>query len=246
MKSPVILVIDEQKSSRDTIRAILAPDGFAVLEAADVASGLRMLNQSSPDLILMDFNLKGKNGLELALDVKANDIDVERASNDRGGEKAFGGRGSIDLELRQHMTAGGQWASSLNGLWKISLIKGYMQDRGRDRRRRGKPTPITRCSASGNIRSGVIRSSDFFYLGDDLQAQGGGWLHLVRKQLDCNLSVKMGRIPPFPVRVYGPLDKPQTSIGAGTALLRILGSIAGSVGDVIGGLFGSIGQLMSK
>ena len=185
-------------------------------------------------------------GLELALDVKANDIDVERASNDRGGEKAFGGRGSIDLELRQHMTAGGQWASSLNGLWKISLIKGYMQDRGRDRRRRGKPTPITRCSASGNIRSGVIRSSDFFYLGDDLQAQGGGWLHLVRKQLDCNLSVKMGRIPPFPVRVYGPLDKPQTSIGAGTALLRILGSIAGSVGDVIGGLFGSIGQLMSK
>lgn len=70
MKSPVILVIDEQKSSRDTIRAILAPDGFAVLEAADVASGLRMLNQSSPDLILMDFNLKGKNGLELALEVQ--------------------------------------------------------------------------------------------------------------------------------------------------------------------------------
>lgn len=185
-------------------------------------------------------------GLELALDVKADGIDVERASNDRGGEKAVGGRGSIDLELRQQMTAGGQWASSLNGLWKMSLHKGYMQDRGRDGRRRGKATPITRCSASGNIRSGVIRSSDFFYLGDDLQAQGGGWLHLVRKQLDCNLSVKMGRIPPFPVRVYGPLDKPQTSIGAGTALLRILGSIAGSVGDVIGGLFSSFGQLVSR
>lgn len=184
-------------------------------------------------------------GLDLALDAAADGIDVERASDDRGDASAVGGRGSFELELRQRMTGSGQFVSSLNGLWKMSLLNGYMQERGRDGRRRGKPTPITRCSASGNIRSGVIRSSDFFYLGDDLQARGGGWLHLVRKQMDCNLSVKMGRIPPFPVRVYGSLDNPQTSVGAGTALLRILGSIAGSVGDVIGGLFGSFGRLVS-
>ena len=71
-------------------------------------------------------------------------------------------------------------------------------------------------------------------------------MHLVRKQLDCNLSVKVGSIPPFPVRVYGPLDNPRTSIGAGTAILRILGSIAGSVGDVIGGLFGGLGQILNR
>ena len=53
----------------------------------------------------------------------------------------------------------------------------------------------------------------------------------------------MGRIPPFPVRVYGPVDDPKTSIGAGTALLRILGGIAGSVGDVIGSLFKGLGQI---
>ncbi|MCI7569813.1 MAG: AsmA family protein [Desulfovibrio sp.] len=185
-------------------------------------------------------------GLDLALDVKADGIDVERASNDRADAKAVGGRGSLELELRQRMTAGGQWLSSLNGLWKMSLVNGYVQDRGRDGRRRGTPTAIRRCSASGNIRSGVVRSSDFFYLGDDLQAQGGGWVHLVRKQLDCNLSVKVGSIPPFPVRVYGPLDNPRTSIGAGTAILRILGSIAGSVGDVIGGLFGGLGQILNR
>lgn len=183
-------------------------------------------------------------GVDLALDVKADGIDVEGASRDRADPKAFGGRGAVELELRQRMTAGGQWASSLNGLWKISLVNGYMQDRGRDGRLRGRPTPVMRCSASGNIRSGVVRSSDFFYLGDDMQAQGGGWLHLVRKQLDCNLAVKLGRIPPFPVRVYGPLDNPRTSIGAGTALLRLLGNIAGSVGDVIGGLFSGFGQFV--
>lgn len=185
-------------------------------------------------------------GVDLALDVLADGIDVERASADRADSRAAGGRASLELELRQHMTGGGQWLSSLNGLWKVSLVNGYVQERGRDGKRKGKPAPIVRCSASGNIRSGVVRSSDFFYLGDDMQARGEGWLHLVRQQMDCNLSVKMGRIPPFPVRVHGPLDKPETSIGAGTAILRILGSIAGSVGDVIGSLFGSIGGLVSK
>lgn len=181
--------------------------------------------------------------LELAVDVKADGIDVERASHDRGDAKAVGGRASVELELRQRVAAGGQWLSSLNGLWKLSLADGYVRDRGGDGRLKGKATPIQRCSASGNIRSGVVRSSNFFYLGDDFQARGGGWLHLGRKQLECDLSVKMGRIPPFPVRVYGPVDDPKTSIGAGTALLRILGGIAGSVGDVIGSLFKGLGQI---
>ena len=172
------------------LRAMKAFDAEGVLHVQRLTAWKFNLSSLSVPLKLREGRLRC-DAVELALDVKADDIDVERASNDRGGEKAVGGRGSIDLELRQHMKASGQWASSLNGLWKMSLIKGYMQDRGRDGRRKGNATPIARCSASGNIRSGVIRSSDFFYLGDDLQAQGGGWLHLVRKQMDCNLSVKM-------------------------------------------------------
>lgn len=181
--------------------------------------------------------------LELETNITADGIDVARASDDRADARAVGGRGSIELELRQRVTGSGQWLPSLNGIWKMSLVDGYVRDRGAGGRHKGKATPIRRCSASGNIRSGVVRSSDFFYLGDDFQARGGGWLHLVRKQMECALSVKMGRIPPFPVRVYGPLDNPRTSIGAGTALLRILGGIAGSVGDVIGSLFRSLGQI---
>ena len=65
MNSPVILVIDSNKPSRATIRAILAPDGFQVVEAVDAASALKMLNSVAPDAVLLDFNLTGKNGLEL-------------------------------------------------------------------------------------------------------------------------------------------------------------------------------------
>lgn len=70
MSNSVILTIDSQKSSRDTIRAILAPDGFQVAEAADAASALEILNSVTPDAVLLDVNLQGSNGLDVAGQIK--------------------------------------------------------------------------------------------------------------------------------------------------------------------------------
>jgi DNA-binding NtrC family response regulator len=67
---PVILTVDAHSKSRATVRAILEPDGFQIMEASDPDSAVRMLNSVSPDLVLLDFNLAGKNGLELALQIK--------------------------------------------------------------------------------------------------------------------------------------------------------------------------------
>ena len=70
MSNAVILTVDSQKSSRATIRAILAPDGFRVVEAGDAAEALEALNSVTPDAVLLDVNLAGKSGLELAGELK--------------------------------------------------------------------------------------------------------------------------------------------------------------------------------
>jgi CheY-like chemotaxis protein len=57
MGNAVILTVDGQQSSRKTIRAILAPDGFRVVEAKDAAEALELLNTVTPDAVLLDVNL---------------------------------------------------------------------------------------------------------------------------------------------------------------------------------------------
>lgn len=65
-----ILTVDAHQGSRETLRAILEPDGFTIHEAGDPDAALQLLNTITPDLVLLDFKLTGKNGLELAMDIK--------------------------------------------------------------------------------------------------------------------------------------------------------------------------------
>ncbi|NVD97801.1 EAL domain-containing protein [Massilia sp. BJB1822] len=49
-----VLVVDDDRSTRTTLRYILQRDGFRVEEAADGAEALAMLKRCQPDVILMD------------------------------------------------------------------------------------------------------------------------------------------------------------------------------------------------
>lgn len=69
--APVVLIVDEHGESRDTMRTILAPDGFDIVEADSSDSALAALNQKSPDIVILDFNLRGNSGLELAESIKS-------------------------------------------------------------------------------------------------------------------------------------------------------------------------------
>ena len=98
------------------------------------------------------------------------------------------------------------------------------------------PTRFDLASASGNFKSGVCRSGDFKLLGPDLQVRGGGMVDLNKRNLDCNLTVDMGRFKDIPVRLHGSLDKPETSIGAGTLIFAAIGGIVHGFMDVLGGI----------
>lgn len=69
-RAPVVLIVDEHGESRDTMRTILAPDGFEIVEADSSDSAMAALNHKSPDIVILDFNLRGGNGLELAESVR--------------------------------------------------------------------------------------------------------------------------------------------------------------------------------
>jgi len=74
MTQPVrVLIADDHKHARLGMRTILEADPvFSVIgEAEDGREAVRLTEELLPDLILMDINMKGKDGLEATKEIKA-------------------------------------------------------------------------------------------------------------------------------------------------------------------------------
>ncbi len=65
-----ILVIDDEAGIRESLEVLLTLEGYAVKMAADGEEGLRILDQESFDLVLLDLALPGQSGLELLPQIK--------------------------------------------------------------------------------------------------------------------------------------------------------------------------------
>ena len=66
----VALVIEDDKSVSQLIRLYLAEDGYRVLNAEDGLLGLKMATEESPDIVLLDLNLPGMDGLEVCRNIR--------------------------------------------------------------------------------------------------------------------------------------------------------------------------------
>jgi len=62
---PLVLIVDDDSWIRTLMAELLASEGFAVLEASDGVRGLKLAQQRSPDVILLDLALPGRSGLEV-------------------------------------------------------------------------------------------------------------------------------------------------------------------------------------
>ncbi len=67
-----ILVVDEEESLRELMRAILEPEGFDVVVASDGKEALEMLKTVKPDLILLDMMMPGMSGRETCEKIRSN------------------------------------------------------------------------------------------------------------------------------------------------------------------------------
>ena len=71
MGAPRVLVVDDQALNIELVRAALAGEGFEVDAAADGAAALACIAAHLPDLVLMDIQMPGMDGLTLTHQLKA-------------------------------------------------------------------------------------------------------------------------------------------------------------------------------
>ena len=58
-----IIYIDDDATNRALLRDMLAVEGYAVADAADARTGLKMIEEGNFDLIFMDLRMPDMNGL---------------------------------------------------------------------------------------------------------------------------------------------------------------------------------------
>lgn len=71
MPAPRVLVVDDNVLTPELVEFILAGAGFDLQTASDAEGALRRIAQQRPDLILMDIQLPGLDGLALTQQLKS-------------------------------------------------------------------------------------------------------------------------------------------------------------------------------
>jgi two-component system chemotaxis response regulator CheY len=74
-----VLIVDDSKTMRMIVKRTLRQAGFGqheVVEASNGAEALQSIEASKPDLVLSDWNMPEKNGLELLQALNEQNIDV--------------------------------------------------------------------------------------------------------------------------------------------------------------------------
>lgn len=72
MAGKSILIVDDNPANMKLVRVLLSSEGYDVRTALDAEAALAQLRSSPPDLILMDVQLPGMDGLELTRKLKSN------------------------------------------------------------------------------------------------------------------------------------------------------------------------------
>ncbi|HCL5572535.1 TPA: response regulator, partial [Citrobacter freundii] len=70
MQTPHILIVEDELVTRNTLKSIFEAEGYDVFEATDGAEMHQILSEYDINLVIMDINLPGKNGLLLARELR--------------------------------------------------------------------------------------------------------------------------------------------------------------------------------
>jgi DNA-binding NtrC family response regulator len=71
-----VLIIDDEAAIRESLQILLEDEGYEVVNAGDGEEGLSLLDAQAFDLILLDFQLPGRNGLEVLTEIRERDPEM--------------------------------------------------------------------------------------------------------------------------------------------------------------------------
>lgn len=70
MEKKTILVIEDNELNMKLVRSLLKINKYRVLEAIDAETGIQLVRDQRPDLVLMDIQLPGMDGLQATKMIK--------------------------------------------------------------------------------------------------------------------------------------------------------------------------------
>jgi two-component system cell cycle response regulator DivK len=71
VSAPVVLIVEDNPRNLKLVRDVLAYAGYATLEASSAEDGLGLARSDHPDLVLMDVQLPGMDGIEALARLRA-------------------------------------------------------------------------------------------------------------------------------------------------------------------------------
>jgi len=70
----VILIVEDNERNLKLVRDVLQVKGYSTLEAVTGEDGVKLAVEHKPDLVLMDIQLPGINGIEALVQLRANPV----------------------------------------------------------------------------------------------------------------------------------------------------------------------------
>ncbi len=74
--SPTILIVDDEKNTREGLKQFLESQDYEVLTANDGQDGLRQFLEEKPDLVLADIRMPGIDGVQLLAKIKSQNASI--------------------------------------------------------------------------------------------------------------------------------------------------------------------------
>lgn len=73
MGKPLVLIVDDEQYIRDMVNLKLASCGFDVKEATGGEDGIRKIKSLKPDIVLLDIEMPGMNGIQVLQELRKED-----------------------------------------------------------------------------------------------------------------------------------------------------------------------------
>lgn len=77
MDNKKLLIVDDQNGIRILLMEVFLSEGYDTFQAANGKIALELVQQESPDLVLLDMKIPGMDGLEILKRIKEINVDIK-------------------------------------------------------------------------------------------------------------------------------------------------------------------------